>query len=618
MKHTLTIITIIGALLGLIASSPASAQIEPVALNIAKVRDTNLARGYDLHKKGQDADAELAFQKSIAKNPNSPYPYIALAQLYANDDSRFTDRIANLTKSIELSQESNPPAFAIALYERSMAYLDHRDRPEAYADALRLCTFCRKELGQFAEYKSLGHKAMAEYYIHADHDYYQASRDYADAADHLRRAVEYAPLDADLRYALAHALIESGGWNCYEEAREQAVIGLSLNPNHGYLRGVIARLDIREGDYSAAVDCLIDGLERDGVTTLPREKWEYWQEPWATWTEVLENAPLTLIAKLKAKMQANPEASIWPELLGLVYGDHNTPNSALAIQYFHKAFVVGGHPQDLYFELSALKEAGKLTATLNALDQFLTLDSTFAYAYALRADINTALDRHQTILADLNKAIGMEPHHSYYFKRACFERYNGMTESALADLTTAIQQYGRCTSYYVTRGDLYAQTGQPDLAREDYTTACRVAADIIERYPTYSHHDTAALAAEHQQYAFALLALGDTLAAQREILRGQTTTVRQRPAALYSKARLLALMNQKQEALAALSKALSAGYSDHVLIARDPALDNIRHTPEFPALLTRARALAQAQDSTAKNSTAPTPQYTPPLPVQNP
>lgn len=583
MKHLLTILSAIAALLlSPLAANQATAQVETVSLNIAKTRDFNLARAAELYEGGQYRDAEAAFKKAIAQNPDSPFAYLGLAKLYGDYESYFSERMANLDKAIELSKKNYPSLLVAALYERSMANLYHGDRNQAFEDARLACNLCLKMEGRFVEAKSLGPQALAYSYIGTNNDFERG-------CDYLRKAVEIAPFDVNARYLLVDALLYAG---YYAEAREHVAIGLKLDPTHKRLLRDAATLASYEGDFAATADNVLARLEEGGISTND-------DEVWGTWRQIMSIDPLPLILKLKAKMAANPMVSTWPELLGWAYVQLTPANNALAAQYFHKAYDIAGRDIDLYFECTSLYNAGDLTAALSALDKYLTVDSTYARAYSMRANINSMLDRKQTVLADYDKAISLRPdEEDFYYQKAWFERYNGMTEEAILDMTTAIQKSGGSTHYYLTRGNIFAQIGEKDLAREDFETACDVARRTIDHL-SGSSYDTATVANECQQYAFALFAVGDTVAALREMQRGQATTADELNGALYNKACLLSLMGRKQDALAALSQAVDAGYDECVHLGRDNDLDNIRSTKEFDAILAKAKQQFSAKISTA-------------------
>lgn len=574
----------------LLSATIASAQFESVAIRKYALTDFNFKRGIALANDYKYRDAADELYKSSISNPTAPEPHFAMGVLY--DRSEMPQQaIESFTKAIDLAEKSNPSLCVQALYLRSTDYAAIDNALASRDDALRAYEMAKK-LSAADENKAVGSFALGYYYAFTCDEPLQA-------AGYFREAVSLAPFDDTNRKYLAATLLTIGTTDALAEAEKVVEDGLELDGNDEGLLTLYSSIAIQKEDYSTAAQIMVPFFAENGIFTENRNLW-------TNWRTILAKDPTTLIMRLRGQMAANPMVYTWPEMLGTAYQGLPTPNYALAAECFKKAYELSDNQRHLILEASVRESAGDLTGALEAINKLIARDSTAAVAYANRANINAQLDRKETVMADYAKAISLDGEDAdYYYQRAWFERYNSMAQEAALDMTTAIMKDDDNPHYYLTRGSIFATLGEKDMAREDYETARDLCRKAIAEGGEESYtvpYDTAYVAEKHLQLAFALFYLGNEADALTEMDKGMRTTAEYVKGALYDKACLLSLMGKKQEAIAALGRAIDAGFDEYVHLDRDFDLDNIRTMKEFTALVAKAKENAQGKNSTAAST----------------
>lgn len=151
----------------------------------------------------------------------------------------------------------------------------------------------------------------------------------------------------------------------------------------------------------------------------------------------------------------------------------------------------------LYEKGTKLNEALDFTAAEEALSQSIALNSDFAMAYVGRAFARAAraMEKIEPALADMEKAISLEPNNpQFYMTRAdmlrrgwvsngCGRYVRSTCERVLVDMDTAIRLAPKNSLYRVTKGDLLAEIERFDDAIREMDEALKmgggeVSADI--------------------------------------------------------------------------------------------------------------------------------------------
>lgn len=548
-------------------------------------KDFNYNRGLQLKNAGNYQEAQAAFQKSIELNPNEPRPYFTLATMQGYEQG-----IVNYTKAIALAEKSNPSLCAQILDWRSFAYLAVGKKDEALADAQRAYDIC---LNLPTDDPSKTQGCIALY------NYYGNEKNFQLVAKYTREAIKYAPAMPDYYSQLARALLNIGTPEALTEARQAVADALTLSSgNADNIRNLQAQIAMADNNLGLAAQILVNLVGQYGLGNRTPSELR------SAWYDLLAKDPTPAILQIKGNMASSPMVAQWPSLLADVYASEAVNNRLLAAQYRRKAYDISGNRYYLIGESFDRYAAGDLNGALRVVDEFVAIDSTYAPAFELRASVNSLLDRKQTVIADFSKAVELSGGSaSTLYQRAWFERYNNMLQEAALDMTSAIQKNDDNAHYYLTRGNIFAQLGENDMARDDY----QMAHDVARRHLQEADDaDSAYISEERQQLAFALLELGNADAALQEMDNAQQTTALQKKGALYNKACLLSLMNRKADAISTLREAINEGYDQYVHLGRDRDLDNIRSLKEFDALVAQAKANADQKNGVAPAAKAKT------------
>lgn len=117
---------------------------------------------------------------------------------------------------------------------------------------------------------------------------------------------------------------------------------------------------------------------------------------------------------------------------------------------------------------------GDADAALADFDLALSIDqlpvSLEADIYRVRAGIYGQQERLDDAVTDYSAALDLIPDAQTYFRRALTYAGLNQLDNALADFNAALELDGQNPVLYVYRGYVYATTGQPQLAAEDYLT----------------------------------------------------------------------------------------------------------------------------------------------------
>lgn len=138
------------------------------------------------------------------------------------------------------------------------------------------------------------------------------------------------------------------------------------------------------------------------------------------------------------------------------------------------------------FYLFTLKDEGRALADYN---KAIALNPNYASAYSSRANYYRTKKQVDLAFADYNRVIEIYPRRdSGYRNRASFYRFSKSdNESALRDLSTAIELDPEDSSNYIQRGGVYQEKNQIELAAADFNKAVQI--DSRSWYPYYSRGD---------------------------------------------------------------------------------------------------------------------------------
>jgi tetratricopeptide (TPR) repeat protein len=193
-----------------------------------------------------------------------------------------------------------------------------------------------------------------------------------------------------------------------------------------------------------------------------------------------------------------------------------------------------------------------------------------SYAAAIRA-YEQAIPR---TASNWNKT-GMAYHHLY------------APEKALQEYKMAVHLDPQYAAAYNNMGAVYHGLGNYAQAEKAYKTAIRYAPQMAVSYcnlgTTYFAESKGKKGAEAYQKA---LAIDPNVFSPQLLNKIEEGSARQqRMTTAYNLARVYAAAGRKPEAMAALNKAVSAGFKDRKQLLKDKEFATLRDTPEFRQML---------------------------------
>lgn len=558
-------------------------------------KDYNYRRAIELRNNRDSEESLNSLNKSLAENPHSARTLCALGDYYQLVQLDLSSAERYYKKAVDEAGK-DISCKAKALTQLSYIY-SHSDgkQTQAYQTAREAVELCEKMSPKSAD----GYVYMAIAYAQDD--------DYEGAAIYYRRALRIAPFNAYCWNNLCYALIKIGTPEALKEA-EQAIadaqkVGVSFTDDSQGCE-LQEQLAFKTGDYARCAQV--------AIAALARFRSIYGSDA-SRHLAMLDSAsahnPTAVRLMLEAKMNAEPLITKWPEIQGRICDSRKDYDNAIAA--YRKAYDVDSSTVDyLYYIATAQSQKCDYDGTVKTCDAIIARDTAYAQIYSLRAGANERLDRKATILADYDKAISIHPTHAfYYYRRAWFERYNGMLNEAALDMTTAIQLNSDYSHYYLTRANILEALGETDMAKDDYQAIIDLTTRNIRSYTDFKPEEGGLVikdefkndaAEDYAQRAYAHFYLGDPDAATSDMdLAAELDP--DKDGAYYNCACLYSLMGQTDKAVGYLRKAVDAGYYEDVHMIRDTDLDNIRNTEGYKACLADAKAHREAQAGTTSH-----------------
>jgi tetratricopeptide (TPR) repeat protein len=210
---------------------------------------------------------------------------------------------------------------------------------------------------------------------------------------------------------------------------------------------------------------------------------------------------------------------------------------------------------------------GDYANAINYINKVMAVDSTnlFTHIYQ-RATCYSQLGDYANAIADIDKYIEKYPEFANaYYRRGLYKFFSSQYEAAVADYSTAIALEDSVAAYYDGRARAYLALGKQAEAQAD--------CEKILTIDTEPDGESAAMFAYHF--------LGNDSLAIELALADMAIN----PNATYNVACTYALANDLENAILYLRKALEEGFVMLHHLSVDQDMDNIRHTPEFQALV---------------------------------
>ncbi len=427
-----------------------------------------------------------------------------------------------------------------------------------------------------------GYLAMSEYY--------ESKNDYDNMLANARKAIEMRPanIKSHIVAARAYRLLKR-----LDDARAEINTALYLSNGSSSAYAELATIAFSEGKYAEAAQNATLSIEY-------AESQEEHQKAEDLLGEIAKVKYDVADLYLASKCAENPNQSTWFDIRANV--QFTVKRYREAIENYKKELdLVDSKIQTLASLSLCYSKLGDNANALTYINQLIEQDTTLAYGYYMRAGINQdASAPKEVVMADYNKAIEISPSYGDYYSRAWYERYNGMKEEAVLDMTTAIKKNPKNPHFLLTRGNIYSELGEKEMANEDYQNAIVLVDKLSEGHTETMFHD-----AEYWQNqctkAYALLYTGKKSEAEKLMQSYLSAAdVTDRSGAYYNLACYYSLAGDAAKSLDMLKHSLEEGYVEFVHIGRDKDLDFVRKDPQFDALV--AEYKQRLDDRLAKGS----------------
>lgn len=283
-----------------------------------------------------------------------------------------------------------------------------------------------------------------------------------------------------------------------------------------------------------------------------------------------------LIIQLNTQQAKEPKKSDWSYYLGLMYNERgkyldaeNAFKKALEINTFESS----DHTKLICRNMSkSLMRLGKYEETLAMTDKCLALDSADVDTWQYRALAFYNMGKKSAAVDAFNSAIHFNPANAFlYYWRARMYMYSDLLRNALDDINTAISLDETDNDYLLQRSEIYKRMKRYDESDAD----CKAVINAEMKRDT-DERDVETLA-----YAYVRLGQKDKALEFVKELEEKVVTSGDE----YDIACLYSLMDDKQQALDYLEKALKHGFCEFVQIANDADLDNIRDMKKFQEIV---------------------------------
>ena len=341
----------------------------------------------------------------------------------------------------------------------------------------------------------------------------------------------------------------------YEAALEYFTLVIQKDPNNslGYSYRALCLVELDQ--YEEALDDILKALDID----LDQRAYLLLVGKYTT-EEQLEMVK----TKLQSLREAESHDIKWTYLTGVIMEEYDCFAEAI----IHYKNAKKNDPTALVNDRIAICYArlGDFVSAIQYADLEIAADSTNVNKCLYRAYLYGEIGDYAKAMADLDRFIEQNPEHSTaYYHRAWYKKYTGQYESAVEDFSVAILLEPNEASYYDGRARAYLSLDKQEEAKADFEKIL-----TIDVEPTGS---TSAPSAYHF--------LGnDSLAidfALRDLAIDSTN--------YYNVACVYSLANDLENAILYLRKAFETGFVMLHHLSVDQDMDNIRHTPEFQALV---------------------------------
>lgn len=505
-----------------------------LAQNVKRPETYNYQRGLEAIQEDKPEEALEYLNKEIKDDPKNGYAYSWIA-LLRGQNGEFGQSLNAAEMAIKYLPKKDVEYVIFAYTTRAGIYLNLEDTVKAmndYTTAIRISP----------DESSLYEKRAQIYY--EQEKYNLADADY-------RKIVELKPGNVMGYMGLGRDANAQEKW---EDAIKQFdyVIKLESEYSSGYSFRAESYIGLKK--YHEATDDIIKALSIDSD-----DKAYYLMQ------EIVNDAFDIMKAKLKIQCTKSPNEAVWPYYLGVIHVRKKKFNEA--INYFKQANSKDADPAFDVRIADCYSEMGDFENALSNIEHALLTDSTNVANIWRKANYLYNMGKADGAIQEMGKLLEINPEASVgYRRRGWFEEYSGKVEDAIEDYTMAITLSPDDAYAFFCRGHAKFNQGKKEEARSDFEKAIEL------------DTDTTALSCA----PFAYYYIGD----KQKAIEYQNIAIRNsEDGDNYNSACLYSLMNEKDQALMYLRKALENGYRDFAHMELDTDLSNICSLDAYKALI---------------------------------
>lgn len=514
----------------------------------------NFQRGMEAYQNGDKKTALDFWEKELEDNAKNGY--------------------AQLWTGIVLSDEGN--------FSKGINYIDEGLRNIPKSDKNYQCA-------------GYGAKAMC----------YELLGDTAQALATFSQAIKIAPENENI-YVKRGVLL--GENRQYEKAKADFNKVLSINPGNVNAAYNLGLLDVKQKNYDAAIkqfnfaDKLCNhsegivlayraeaylGKDKPGDATddlIEAYSIDRSSKAISKMSELEGQAKQMLDTKIKIQMMKNANANEWPFLAGVLAADKNDYQAA--VDYYKKADEMEPSSFIKLQLANCYTQLGDYSEALNQWHAAYDLDSTTANLQDEKCQIFFEAGEYDSCKVECDKYVANNVDNpTAYMRRAILRREVGDYAGAKEDMNTYLALDPDDTYALLMRGVCNDKLGNKDEAETDFRR-------IVKIDTTYNASNYASYAYYYLGDKVKAIAITDSCIAHAAKKRNMA-----KYGVEYNAACLYSLMNDKDNALLHLRKALELGFRSFAHIRRDNDLDNIRNDAKFQSLINEYESKVQASNT---------------------
>lgn len=505
----------------------------------------NYQRGVEAVENENIEEALNYLSKDLNDNPKNGYSYSWIAYIRLGTEE-YGKALSAANLAIKYLPKKDKEYTSFAYTTRGLIYLSLEDTTKALSDYTSVIRIAPDDADNY--------ERRAQIY------YEQDKYDLSDAD--YRKMTEIDPGDVMGYMGLGRNALEQ---DKLDDAMAQFNHVIKLNDSYSSGYSYRAEAEMKKEMWDAATTDIVAAMQCDWDSKAVRLMTNDLNEPALT----------MMLSKLKIQAVKSPNDYLWPYLIGIVYDSKEEYKKA--IEQYKEANKRNSLPitydriSKCYYMIGIYDEA------INNINQALNMDSTDLSFIRRKADILYDMGNINASIVEWDKIMVAAPEYGWgYYSRGYLKMEIGNVEGAIEDLSMSIAITPDVSYAYVARGNIYQKQGNTELAKADYQKIIEIenSPELYDRIP-YAYQGLG-------EYDKAIAAQDTIIArSEKDELQGN----------YYDAACLYSRMNDKENSLKYLEKALEAGYINFAHIERDTDLDFVREADEFKALIDKYKSI---------------------------